>query len=344
MILKENEIYYDCPFCDEEHVIQIKTEKSKVIIKDKQIEYEKTIYYCPIEDESFVSSKLMDENLLKARDQYKRSEGLLTSEEIKKIRELYELTQKEFSNLLGWGDVTVQRYEKKLIQDSTYDDMLRLTLVDPAYCLSMLEKHKDKFSNDRFIQIKNKIKQVIKSKGNLYLKTKEIKNCYIDFDEQSDLNGYKMLDLKKVNSVMGYFANYIKPLYKVKLMKLLWYTDALFYKKHGRAMTGLVYQHLPLGAVPIAYNEILTLPSIKVVEEFFEDYVAYKICSKEQIAISDFTLEELSVLEKVTLFFKDFKTKEIVEYMHDEVAYVKTNADDIIPYSLSKQIKEFKEN
>ena len=152
---------------------------------------------------------------------------------------------------------------------------MRLILENPSYGLNMLEKNKDKYTRNRYEEIKNKIKEIIKIQGNEYLKNEEIRNAYIDFDKESELNGFKILDIDKVNSVIGYFANYINPLYKVKLMKLLWYADFLFYKLYDKSMTGLVYQHLPLGAVPVAYNQILELPSIKVIEEMHNDYIGY---------------------------------------------------------------------
>jgi putative zinc finger/helix-turn-helix YgiT family protein len=344
IIVKEcilKEISYDCPFCDKEHNIQVKKKISKANIKDTLIEYEQIVYYCPEEDEEFIPGKIMDENLLKARDTYRASIGLLTSEEIKKIREMYGLTQKEFSRLLGWGDVTISRYEKKLIQDETYDNIMRMTQINPAYTLEMLKKHKENFEIDRFEQIKANIKKVIRSLGNTFLKIQEIKNAYVEYDIESDYNGYKLLDLEKINAVIGYFAQYIRPLYKVKLMKLLWYTDALYFKREGRSMTGLVYKHLPLGAVPVAYNELLDLPVVKVIEEYFDDFIAYKICPNEEVNLSNFTLEEISVLDEVALYFKNFKTKEIVNYMHKEVAYIETETDQIIPYSLAKKIKDF---
>ncbi|WP_159429568.1 type II TA system antitoxin MqsA family protein [Anaerobranca californiensis] len=336
-ILKE--INYDCPFCNKEHNIQVKKKISKAKIKDKLVEYEQIVYYCVEEDEDFVPSKIMDENLLKARDAYRASMGLLTSEEIKNIREIYGLTQKEFSHLLGWGDVTIGRYEKKLIQDETYDSVMRMIQTNPAYTLEMLKKHKEKFDSNRFEQIKENIKKVIKSQGNTIFKIQEIKNAYIEYDVESDFNGYKLIDIDKINAVIGYFAQYIKPLYKVKLMKLLWYTDALYFKRKGRSMTGLVYKHLPMGAVPIAYNELLYLPAVKVVEEFFDDFIAYKIYPNEEVNLSMFTLEEISVLDEIASYFKNFNTKEIVNYMHNEVAYLKTEIDQIIPYSLAKQLK-----
>jgi len=33
-------------------------------------------------------------------------------------------------------------------------------------------------------------------------------------------------------------------------MKLLWYADALHFRRHGISMTGLAYKHMPYGALP----------------------------------------------------------------------------------------------
>lgn len=335
-------VIYDCPFCDKEHEVEIIQEDATINIKGKTVKYQKIVYYCSEEDEEFCPSKIMDENLLKARDSYRIMEGLLTSNEIKAIREKYGLTQKEFSNLLGWGDVTIQRYETKKIQDSTYDSIMRLTLENPSYSLNMLEKNKGKYSKDRYEAIKSKIKDVIKKNGNEYLKNEEIRNAYIDFDYETELNGFKLLSIDKVNSVIGYFSNYINPLYKVKLMKLLWYADSLFYKLYDKSMTGLVYRHLPLGAVPVAYTQILELPSIEVKEEMYNEYIGYKICPRRKVSIDEFTLEELKVLQEVTSYFKDYSTKEIIDYMHCEKAYINTKPNEIISYSLVKDLNEFK--
>ena len=47
-------------------------------------------------------------------------------------------------------------------------------------------------------------------------------------------------------------------------MKLLWYIDSIAYKENKKSLTGLVYTHQKMGALPIAYDELLKLPSIKV--------------------------------------------------------------------------------
>lgn len=338
---KKNEILEECPFCNSKHLVQVKDRQAKAIVKNLEVEYDETVYLCTVEDSEFITNKVSDENSLRAKDKYKKTMGLLTSYEIKSIRDIYDLTQKEFSNLFGWGDVTVQRYEKKLIQDETYDDMMRMTLINPSYTLMLLEKHKDRFSEDRFIQIKSNIKETIKKKGNLHLKIEEIKNGYIDFDEPSEFNGYKILNIEKIVSVIGYFIHYINPLSKAKLMNLLWYSDILSYKLYNTSITGLVYEHLQLGMCPISFNEIINLPFIKVEEELVGEAVNLKICSKDKVDILRLSLEELNVLEKVALFFKEFETRDIVEYIQKEVAYIETDKETIFSFSSSNHIKNF---
>jgi len=339
LLIKEAQ--YDCPFCDENHLIQIRKRTTKSLVKNEPVEYEQIYYYCAVEDEEFMPSKVMDKNLLKARNEYRKKKGLLSSGGIKEIRINYCLTQKEFSNLLGWGDVTIQRYENKLIQDETYDNLIKMVAENPSFALKLLDKHKEMFQGDRYLEIRGIIKSKIKEKGNYFFKVQQISNYYIDFEEKSDLNGYKILDIEKINNVLSYFAKYINP-YKVKMMKLLWYTDALNFKKFGVSMTGLVYQHLPMGAVPLGYNEILSLPSIKIEEEYIKDYIGYKIYPNKEVNLSSFSLEELNILQSVANFFKNKNTEEVVEYMHNEVAYIETNSNQIIPYSLAQQVKEFK--
>ena len=338
LLIKEAQ--YDCPFCDECHIIQIRKRFTKVLIKNEAVDYEQIYYYCSIEDEEFMPSKIMDENLLKARDEYRKGKGFLSSNDIKEIRKSYNLTQKEFSNLLGWGDITVQRYETKLIQDETYDNLMKMVAENPTFALKLLDNHKDMFQKERHSEIRALIKSKIKERGNILLKIQEIKNNYIDYEEESELNGYRVLDLDKLNKVLSYFAKFVNP-YKVKMMKLLWYTDALHFKIFGTSMTGLVYQHLPMGAVPIGYNEILSLSSIRVEEEYINDYICYKIYPNQEVNILSFSLEELNILQKVASFFKNKKTDEVVKYMHSEDAYLKTIPNQIIPYSLAQNIREF---
>lgn len=340
-ILKK--ISYSCPFCDEEHEISIIQEKTKALVNNTPVEYEEVYYHCSIEDEKFVPKEILNKNLLAAKDSYRTLNGLLTSQEIKEVRNLYGLSQKEFANLLGWGDVTIQRYEKKSIQDETYDQKIRSVKDNPKLALDELERHKEKFDQERYEELREVITSLVKTKSVKYLNKEVIESLYIDFKEESENNGYKLLDLEKIENMIAFFAQNSSRLYKVKLMKFLWYADALFCKKYGRGMSGMVYRHLPLGAVPKAHEELLRYSesSIEVVEEYIDDHVAYRILPKINIDLSKFSVEEISVLQAIVEKFDDMGSKKISNYMHEEVAYQETNEDEIIPYSLAREIRDF---
>ncbi len=338
----------NCPICNENHIVEKRKRITKGLVKKEVVTYEELYYVCPltdVEENEFVPAKLFDENLLRARDSYRKHKGLLTSEEIKEIRNRYELSQSDFSLLLGWGEVTVTRYESKKIQDETYDNIMRIAANNPIFTLENLDKHKDKFSLDKYIKIRNNILKIMDQLGNSYFKQLEIKHLYTRYQEESVYNGYKHLDLKKLADVIGYFANFIPNLYKVKLMKLLWYVDVLYFKRYGKSMTGLVYKHMPYGALPLGYNEIIYLPTICVNEEVLNrnnENIIYKIKPKETINISNFTLDELNVLETVASKFKDYNTNQIVKYMHSEKAYTDISEFSIIPYDKAQDLKDFK--
>lgn len=337
-----NIIEEDCPICDKIHKKEKMKRKSIVTIKGQKIEYDEYYYICinSSDENEYVSAELMDANLQRARDSYRIKNKLLTSKEIANIRKKYNLTQLEFSRLLGLGDITITRYESKMIQEPTYDSMIRLVEKDCLFALESLKKNKEKFKNERYIEIEKCIKDKINE--NYYTK-QEMLSKYVQYSEKSKDNGYKILDIKKIENVIAYIAKQCKDnLFKVKLMKFLWYADFLNYKLYNKSMTGLVYVHNTYGALPIGYNEILKLSSISVQEKIGEnENIQYKILYNKEYNIQEITIEEKNILNDIINKFKTMNTKEIVEYMHQEKAYIQTQMEEIISYDYAKEVALF---
>ncbi len=256
-------IEMNCPVCGGIHMVEKRLRETQSLFKGEVVDYEEVYFLCDKADDEeneFVPAKVMDFNLLKVRDAYRTIKGLLTSNEIAEIRLYYGLTQSEFAALLGWGEVTVTRYESKTIQDETYDSLMRMVRENSMLALEYLDKHKDRFTDKRYSEIRLSVKKRLDVSSRMYLKMQEIKSLYTKFEEESDYNGFKILDVDKLTTVIGYFANEVNHLYKVKMMKLLWYTDAIYYRRHGQSMTGLVYEHMTYGALPIGLTKFLVFP------------------------------------------------------------------------------------
>lgn len=334
----------DCPICGTTHFVEKRSRTTNAVIKGTVVSYEEIYFFCASDSENdeceFVPAEVMDENLLRARDAYRTQKGLLTSGQIAEIRKTYGLTQSEFSALLGWGEVTITRYETKSIQDETYDRYMRMVKENPSFALQSLKDHRDNFSDKHYHELKADIQIQIDSVGVSFLKQQEVLAQYSAYDEPTEWNGFRLINLEKLGAMMAFFADAFHHVYKVRLMKLLWYADALSFSKRGCAISGLVYCHEQYGALPIGSRDLIYLPSISVVEEEDDDKTKYRISSNN----NDFSAldpDELSILKEVVDRFNGKTTAEIVDTMHSESAYLKTRMHEKISFTHCCQLKAF---
>ncbi|XCP85616.1 type II TA system antitoxin MqsA family protein [Roseburia hominis] len=338
-------VHMECPLCDKVHEIEERKRITNTVIKGEEVTYEERFYFCAnaTEDENeFESGAMMNENLLNARNAYRRKKGLLTSNEIIEIRENYGLSQVDLARLLGWGEATISRYESKAIQDEAYDVMLRLIKDNPLKALEFLKKNGGKFSASKRTGVREQIIKELDTYGKEFLTRQTFEGEYADFDEPSDSNGYAILDIDKLEAVVSYLAEFMSNLYKVKLMKSLWYSDVLSYKRTGKAMTGLVYRHEAMGALPVGHYSLMNLENLNIKEEISYNYDSMlHVYPSEAADYSILSDEDKEILDAVIKKFKNYKASEIVDYMHEEKAYKETSNGAIIPFSLAKEIRSF---
>lgn len=338
-------VHMNCPLCDKTHEVEERKRITSIVIKGEEVTYEEKFYFCANADEDeneFETGAMTNENLLNARNAYRIKKGLLTSYEIVEIRECYGLSQVDLAKLLGWGEATISRYESKAIQDEAYDTMLRLVKDNPLLTLEFLEKNADKFTSTKKRQIKSKIIEKLDSYGKEYLTRQMFEGEYVSFEELSDYNGFTSLNIDKIEAMISYIAEKVSNLFKVKLMKMLWYSDVLSFIENGFAMTGMVYRHEPMGALPIGHYSLMNLENLNVKEEMSYTYDTmlhvYPTAGMDYSILSD---NEKGILDKVIEKFKNYKAKDIIDYMHGEKAYVETKPGEIIPFSLAKEIRIF---
>jgi len=338
-------VHMECPLCDKIHEVEERKRLVTIPLKGDKVTYEERFYFCvnsDNEENEFEIGSMTNENLLNARNAYRVKHGLLTSEEIVAIRENYGLSQVDLARLLGWGEATISRYESKAIQDEAYDTMLRLIKDNPLQALDFLKKNADKFSGPKRFEVRSKIVEKLDSYGKEYLTRQAFEGEYANFEELSDSNGFVLLNIDKLEAVISYIAEEVSNLFKVKLMKMLWYVDALSYKESGSAITGLVYRHNEMGALPIGHYSLMNLENLNVREEVSINYDSMlHVYPSKGMDYSVLSNGDKKILDAVIKKFKNYKAKEIVDYMHEEKAYRETNPGDIIPFSMAKEIRDF---
>lgn len=329
-----------CTCCMEEHEVKTVRLMEHTSFKNVPVDYEATYLYCDIAEEMYMDESQMQENDVAIKDAYRKVQGRLTSKEISDIRGKYGVSQSDLCILLGWGGKTVTRYESHQVQDKAHDTILRKLDQDPEWFLCLLEEAKSSLSVEAYRKYSETVTVLYENNRDSYLR-KAIEAMYARFHGNQMFHGNVVLSLDKVVDVIRYFAasSKVTSLYKVKLMKLMWYSDALSYKKRDSAITGLVYRALPMGAVPIGHDSIIALKGVPCEEVDMGETYAYHFSLS---GISDFpALEDGDkeildiVIDKLGRMSKD----EIVNFMHKEQAYIETAPHDVIQFKYVESLQ-----
>ena len=242
--------------------------------------------------------------------------------------------------MLGWGGKTITRYESHQVQDKAHDTILKKINQDPEWFLSLLNGAKTNLSEESYQKYLAAATSLYEEDQDAYLR-KAIEASYAKFQGNQMFHGNTELSLDKVVEVIRYFASSIKvtSLYKVKLMKLMWYADALSYKRRGIAITGLVYQALPMGAVPVGHNSIIDLKDVPCEEVDMGETNAYHFSLGGKQTFSELSDEEKDILDVVIEKLGKMSKNEIINFMHKEQAYVETAPRDIIQFKYAESLQ-----
>lgn len=329
-----------CACCMEEHEVKTVLVMDHATFKNSTVNYEASYLFCELAEELYMDEQQMQDNDIRLKDAYRKKEGLLTSSDIRNIREKYGISQSDLCMLLGWGGKTITRYESHQVQDKAHDTILKKIDQDPEWFLSLLNDAKDNISSEAYRKYLETATTLYEEDQDAYLR-KAIEASYAKFHGNHMFHGNTELSLDKVVDVIRYFASSmsVTGLYKVKLMKLLWYADALAYKRRGAAITGLVYQALPMGAVPVGHNSIIDLKNVPCDEVDMGETIAYHFSLRGELTFPALSKEEKDILDVVIEKLGKKSKNDIVNFMHKEQAYVETAQREIIPFKYAKSLK-----
>ena len=322
-----------CLCCMEEHEVKTVLIQDTSTFKNVKVIYEAEYFYCDNAEELYMDEQQLQKNDIRLKDAYRESQGLLTSSDIIAIRAKYGISQSDLCLLLGWGGKTITRYESHQVQDRAHDTILKKLSNDPEWFLSLLDYAKDDLSKESYNKYMKAAMTLYEKEHDIYLR-KAIEASYARFSDNEKYNGNTELSLDKVIDVIRYFSSskQITNLYKVKLMKMMWYADFLSYKKRGHAITGLVYQALPMGAVPIGHNSIIDLSGVPCEEVDLGETTAYHFQLSNTDLFPSISVEDKAILDIVIDKLGKMTKNEIVSFMHKEQAYKETLPRDIIQF------------
>ena len=301
-------------------------------IRGKEIYFISKRRFCKNCNNLVYDEELDNEAGRKAIELYNKNYGI-SKEQIVELRKNYNLSQEQFSKIIGCAKKTLISYEKgTALPNDNYVIIINSLLSKPDTIEILLESNKQQYTEKEYNTIKNRILEFV---GN---NSKQLVNE--DSYTPTEYNGYTKLDFNKVYNMILFFAE--KGILRTKLMKEMFYADFLNYKNTCKSITGLEYAKITYGPVPDdkdrIIGECIANNIISEEIEYKNDYEYHDIISLRKYNKDIFDKNELDILNKVKEFFKDYNSKQIADFSHEEKAYTETEYAKNISYEYAFDI------
>lgn len=303
-------------------------------IKNDPVEIEAKIAVCDDCGEEVVHLDLEQDNLLTAHMAYRQKYNLLLPEEIAALRQHYGFGQRKFARLLGWGDVTVHRYEAGALQDVGHNQVMRL-LQDPYTMLKLLHDRQTMLKPREYQQATEVAKQAMR----IPEQQREWVGLACEIT-QSKLNGKRSLALNKLFALSAYFAGRQQQgIDKYHLAHLLWYTDMLHYRQSGQSLSGSGYIKSAHGPLPHRYQLLIGQMDSEGIIGLTLDASGGEAIQTAAAAGVELEVEECELAMTVWQSYSQYSREQWQQLWRRETGIKKTGIGDMIPYRFAKDIQ-----
>lgn len=334
-----------CPYCKKE--VEYKIEKRELKeFRGIEVNTFENVAICNECNQDLYVNKIEDENNERIYKIYREKANIIKAEDIVKLREKYDISQRELTAILGFGKMTINRYERGGLPTKSQSDYIKLLIENED---RFIEKVKEAYENNNITektykkivsegQEENISKKRVQENIRRYLK--EVLNRKPDI-----YNGYKSLDLEKVENIISYIASKVKNLTITSLNKYLWYIDMLSFNKRSVAITGLTYQNQKFGPTIVykKYDELSLLDDKYQREDIeTENGNTTKIISNENFNLDKINDSEKEIIDTIIKLLKNKKVTDISEMSHREDGWKKTKRFEQISFEYAMNLKLIK--
>ncbi len=122
---------------------------------------------------------------------------------------------------------------------------------------------------------------------------------------------------------------------KIKLFKILFYSDFEAYGRHGTPITGMPYRKLPLGPAPAGFQrlqeEMIRDRHIRIVQQRVYDQSRQRVLPLKEPSFELFSAREISIVDSWIRFFWNKTARAISKYSHGK-AWKLAGESELIPY------------
>ncbi len=343
--MHENKIYI-CERCGPSTNTRVESREETYPVMGEDTKIRARVRLC-VQCKGDVYDKELDtDNQRRAFDKYRRRHDIFTAAEIRGMREAYGLSQRGLGALLGWGEITVHRYEQGSMPDEAHNLVLRM-IQDPFNMEQLVQNKGHRLSPAARRKLAGRLDELLcRTAPKRALDLVGRNACR---RESGEYTGFREFLPAVLIEMIVYFTSRPGGVLKTKLNKLLWYSDFSHYRHHAISISGATYIHFPFGPVPDQYDLYLLLMSGEgSLRREFEHYgtdqagdeiIGERIFAARSLAEGVLSEAELRTLTVTYNRFASLSSSQIMRLSHEEDGYSKTSPDEPISYKYANSLK-----
>lgn len=289
-------------------------------------------YVCEDTGQEFTTTEQDDSTLNDLYAQYRIKHGIPFPDEIASIRKRYGLNQSQIGKLLGFGVNQWAKYEAGQVPSDS-NGRLIAALRSKDVTLKLLKEIRDLYEESEYQKIYTLI---VSSKDEDSLASQD--SIFYLGTERSINNGFGEFNHRKVEEMVKFLVS--GETFPTKLNKKMFYADFLHFKRHGKSISGLRYQAIHYGPVPVHFNTIYDhIPGLNCQSVFVGGHEASLLSTSEKADASVFSDAELDTLKEINSKLDPLSTQEIIELSHSEDAWLNNYPNmGVIPFTEAYKI------
>jgi len=256
---------------------------------------------------------------------------------LRSLREdVLELSQAQFAALVGMGVASINRIENGA-EPTPAHRLLLDGLREPANLLRALEGKEAELGEANVSRIRRVAERLL---GDSELRALA---KYQELYHSDSTSGGKRFELEKLSEMVKLFC--LEGEWKTKLNKLLFYSDFLAFRESRKSISGTRYVVGTFGPIPDRqeklYSALCESGSLEAREDFLpvSGQPVEKLFAQGQVDRRKFSSLELSIMERVKLFFFGKSAKFVADYSHEEEFYKQGQLGDPISYEIAQTLR-----
>lgn len=303
---------------------RLETEPRELEFRNETYTIKYHYYVCEDTGTEFTTDELDEINITQVHNLYRKKHSIPFPEEMRSIREKYDLSARKMSLILEFGENQYNKYENGAMPSLSNARLIQAA-KDPEDFLEFL-KASNVLEGNKLEKKVNHIKRLI------FEESTSPKLNLIEYllgdSRPNEYNGFREPNLEKVMNMILYFATQMNP-WETGMNKVMFYSDFSFFKRTCFSISGTEYRAIQHGPVLKKYGAIfeeaeeMGFINIRYDESRYEGSICKQFLPGEKTFNSDlFTKQELQTLKSVVDRFEGMKTSEISDISHEEDAWL----------------------